>query len=87
MDLGVPLIILGITLIVIGIIVSVLSKAQNVEWGGGAVIFIGPVPIVIGGGKLGWLAILIAVLLAFAMILMTFVYLRSMPLEPPRQTP
>ena len=56
-------------LTIIGFVLMVVGSA-NVEWGGGAVIFIGPFPIVIGGGKLGWIAILISVLLALTMVLL-----------------
>ena len=67
-SLGWSLVFLGIALTIIGIILMVIPSASNVEWGGGgAVIFIGPIPIVIGGGKYGWLAILIAVIIALMM--------------------
>ena len=81
MEVGLPLILIGFMLIVIGILITVISSAGNVEWGGGLVVFIGPFPIVIGGGKLGWVAILTAVILTIAMIVLTLLYLRSAPLE------
>ncbi len=73
-QVGWSLILLGILLTFVGFIVMILGSASKVEWGGGAVIFIGPIPIVIGGGRLGWIAILIAVLLAFMMIIMMFAF-------------
>ncbi len=75
--LGFTLVLFGVILVFLGIALLMLSNVGNVEWGGGLVIFIGPIPIVIGGGKLGKLAILIAVLLAIAMILMFFVGMRA----------
>ncbi len=69
-EVGFLFIIIAIILLVLGISIILLGSKAKVEWGGGVVIFIGPFPIVIGGGKLGWLAILIAVLLAFTSILL-----------------
>ncbi len=69
-DVGILFIILSIILFIVGVVLLVVGNRAKVEWGGGLVIFIGPFPIVIGGGKLGWLAILIAVLLALSMIIL-----------------
>ena len=66
--LGLGLILLGFILIFVGVALVALGGAG--EWGGGAVIFIGPFPIAIGGGRLGGLALLIAVLLALGTILL-----------------
>ncbi len=79
MDVGTALIALGFLLILIGMLISVVSNLKNVEWGGGAIIFIGPIPIAIGGGKLGWIALLIAALLALAMLVALFLYARPLP--------
>jgi len=70
--LGFGLIILGVFLIFIGLLMMIVLRGGEVEWGGGAIIFIGPFPIAIGGGKLGWFALLIAALLALAMIILLF---------------
>ncbi len=64
------LIILGFLLIFIGFLALILTSIRgNVEWGGGLVVFIGPIPIVIGGGRLSKFAVLMAVLLAIAMLI------------------
>ena len=69
-EVGFILIVLAIAFLVIGVVLMLLGSKAKVEWGGGVVIFIGPFPIVIGGGRLGWLAILIGVLLALTMALL-----------------
>ena len=69
-EVGFVLIVLAIAFLVIGVVLMLLGSKAKVEWGGGVVIFIGPFPIVIGGGRLGWLAILIGVLLALTMALL-----------------
>ena len=73
------MIFLGIILVFVGMVLLVLGSVGTGEWGGGLVVFIGPFPIAIGGGKLGKVALLIAVLLAIAMMLMIFVGYRWTP--------
>ncbi len=64
------LIVFGFILIFIGFVALVLMSLKGgVEWGGGLVIFIGPIPIVVGGGRLSKFAVLMAVLLAIAMLI------------------
>ena len=73
--LGFSMIILGIILIFLGTVLLIVSSAGG-EWGGGLIVFVGPFPIAIGGGKLGKLALLIAALLLIATILMMLVSFR-----------
>jgi len=73
--LGFSMIILGIILIFLGTALLVISSVGG-EWGGGLIVFIGPFPIAIGGGKLGKLALLIAALLLIATVLIMLVSVR-----------
>jgi len=73
----IALIFLGFILIFVGMVALILMSLRgNVEWGGGLVVFIGPIPIVIGGGRLSKFAVLMAVLLAIAMLLMVGLWYR-----------
>ncbi|NPA84384.1 MAG: DUF131 domain-containing protein [Crenarchaeota archaeon] len=75
-SLGLSVIFLGILLVFLGMILMVLGSVGRAEWGGGLVVFVGPIPIAVGGGRLGKIALLIAVLLAIAMMLMIVISYR-----------
>ncbi len=68
--------ILGFCLIFIGIILLVISLAQNGSGSIGGVIFIGPIPIVLGAGPdANWL-IIISIVIAVVSLVGFFIFTR-----------
>ena len=54
----------GFVLIFIGFIFLIMSKALQEDYiSGGLIFFVGPVPIVLGSGPLGFVSILLAIIL------------------------
>jgi uncharacterized membrane protein len=65
----------GLVLILVGIILVVAAMMLSGETvAGGAVIFIGPIPIVVGTGSCSTGAMILAVVLAILGILMFVIY-------------
>lgn len=69
-QLGITLIFLGFMLLVLSMLI--IARRSRGKARGGAVIFIGPVPIAVGSDRI---SVLIAVLMAVAMIAMLYLML------------
>ncbi|MCE4606587.1 MAG: DUF131 domain-containing protein [Desulfurococcales archaeon] len=78
-EIGIILIFAGMIIILVGILYLALGSEGNVE--GGAVVIIGPIPIVFGSNKrIAW-GLLIAAL-ALTLILIAFYYYASRKIIP-----
>mgnify|MGYP006272057487 FL=1 len=89
--LGLRLIIVGFLLSVIGFALVAIGAASQIPGppspSAGIVIFIGPIPIVIGSGPQGPILVIAGLIIAALMILLTALLLRSRPTLPRTEPP
>lgn len=88
--LGSRLILIGLSLILIGFVITTIGTVNQIpgppSTSTGIVIFIGPIPIVIGSGPQGPILIVAGLIIAALMILLTIISLRLRRI-PPRAEP
>jgi len=88
--LGSRLILIGLSLIFIGFVITTIGTVNQIpgspSTSTGIVIFIGPIPIVIGSGPQGSILMVAGLIIAALMILLTIISLRSRRI-PPRAEP
>jgi len=84
--LGFRLILIGLLLSIIGFVITTIGTANEIigspSPSTGIVIFIGPIPIVIGSGPQGPILIITGLIIAALMILLTTLFLRSRRIRP-----